>query len=63
MRKRKPNINCFEMVLQENNLIPSETIFIDDSIQHIEGAKKTGIKAYLMEQNSSIIDFVPDIIQ
>ena len=63
MRMRKPNIDCFEMVLQENNLIPSETIFIDDSIQHIEGAKKTGIKAYLMEQNSSIIDFVPDIIQ
>ena len=63
MRKRKPNIDCFEMVLQENNLIPSKTIFIDDSIQHIEGAKKTGIKAYLMEQNRSIIDFVPDIIQ
>jgi glucose-1-phosphatase len=63
MRKRKPNKDCFEMVLQESNLVPSETIFIDDSIQHIEGAKKTGIKAYLMGQNSSIIDFVPDIIQ
>ena len=63
IRKRKPNIDCFEMVLQENNLVASETIFIDDSIQHVEGSKKVGIKAYLLQQNKSIIEFVPDIIQ
>ena len=51
------------MVVESNGLATNKPLFIDDSIQHIEGAKKTGIKAYLMEQNSSIIDFVPDIIQ
>lgn len=37
---RKPNPAIFEMVLKENNLNPEETLFIDDSPQHIEGAKK-----------------------
>ncbi len=43
---RKPNAEAFELILKENQLIPQETIFIDDSIQHVEGAKKLGILAY-----------------
>lgn len=46
---RKPNAKCFEFVLEENNLLPEETVFIDDSIQHVEGAKKTGIQAYWLD--------------
>ena len=60
---RKPNISCFNKVIKENNLAPMETLFIDDSIQHINGAKKSGIKTHLMRQNSSIINQFPDIIQ
>ena len=33
--KRKPNAEIFEQVLTENNLDPAETLFIDDSPQHI----------------------------
>lgn len=43
MGKRKPNTDCFLQVINENNLVPEETLFIDDSQQHIEGAKKTGL--------------------
>jgi glucose-1-phosphatase len=46
---RKPNANCFELVLDENNLKPEETVFIDDSIQHVEGAAKTGIRAHWLD--------------
>lgn len=46
---RKPNPAIFEMVMQENNLIASETLFIDDSPQHIEGAKKAGLNTLLMD--------------
>ena len=60
---RKPNVDCFKTVLNINNLNASETIFIDDSIQHIEGALKCGIKAYLFPQNYTIQDWLPDIIQ
>ena len=41
---RKPNPAIFERILQENNLQKAETLFIDDSIQHIESAEKVGIK-------------------
>jgi putative hydrolase of the HAD superfamily len=43
---RKPDAEAFEIILHENKLNPAETLFIDDSIQHIEGAKKLGIIAY-----------------
>ena len=46
---KKPNTDCFLHVLHENELNPEETIFIDDSIQHVEGAAKTGIKAYWLK--------------
>lgn len=52
--KRKPNAEIFEQVLNENNLDPSETLFIDDSPQHIETAKKLGINTYLMTAPDNI---------
>ena len=63
MGKRKPEENCFNQVLEENGFIAENTLFIDDSIQHIEGAKKVGIKTFHLEKNKSILDLVPDIIQ
>lgn len=41
---RKPNPGIFERIVNENNLQKAETLFIDDSIQHIESAEKVGIK-------------------
>ena len=40
---RKPNATIFEFVLEQNNYIASETLFLDDSIQHIKGAQLCGI--------------------
>jgi putative hydrolase of the HAD superfamily len=53
---RKPDKQIFELVLNENNLRPSETLFIDDSIQHVEGAAKTGINAYHLQPTETIIN-------
>ncbi len=52
--KRKPDASIFEQVLTENNLNPQETLFIDDSPQHIATAKKFGINTYLMTAPDSI---------
>ncbi len=41
---RKPNPAAWELIVTENNLQPNETLFIDDSIQHIEAAKLLGIQ-------------------
>ncbi len=63
MGLRKPNSVCFEKVLKEQQFNPKETLFIDDSTQHIEGAKNCGIEAVLFPQNGIIQDWLPDIIQ
>ena len=54
---RKPDAEIFELVLSENNLDPNQTLFIDDSIQHIEGAKKLGIHTYWLDvKKESVMD-------
>lgn len=42
---RKPHPESFEFILNQNGLEAKETLFVDDSIQHIEGAQSIGIKA------------------
>lgn len=46
MGLRKPDIEIFKFVCEEQGLIPAKTLFIDDSIQHIEGARNAGLQAY-----------------
>lgn len=43
---RKPNSNIYEFVLTENKLIASETLFIDDTSENTEAAKKLGIHTW-----------------
>lgn len=43
---RKPNAEIFEFVCRKNDLNPAETLFIDDSIQHIKGARLAGLHAF-----------------
>jgi glucose-1-phosphatase len=51
---RKPMPEIFEKVLHDNNLNATETLFIDDSPQHIEGAKKLGIQTIYLEKGMTI---------
>ncbi|RNI28136.1 HAD family phosphatase [Rufibacter immobilis] len=44
VRKRKPGAEVFEHILAENRLKAEETLFIDDSIQHIVGAQQVGLQ-------------------
>ncbi|TKB97917.1 HAD family hydrolase [Pedobacter cryophilus] len=60
--KRKPNKEIFEQLLSENNLDPQETLFIDDSPQHLETATNMGIQTYLMTYPDTIQEFFKDKI-
>ena len=46
---RKPDAELFKLVLDENKLNPSETLFIDDTKQHILAAEKLGIQTYWLD--------------
>ncbi len=41
---RKPYKASFEFILQEQQLLPQETLFIDDTLVNIEGAKQAGLQ-------------------
>ncbi|MFM2049224.1 MAG: hypothetical protein RI955_1772 [Bacteroidota bacterium] len=51
IHRRKPNADAFELVLSENNLQPENTLFLDDTLQHVEGAKKCGINSILITKD------------
>lgn len=55
--ERKPNSSAFELVINEHQLNPQRTLFIDDSIQHIEGAAAIGLKTHHLV-NSDIINIL-----
>lgn len=46
MGKRKPNQDIFQQVLDENHLVPEETLFVDDTRENTDTAEQLGIKTW-----------------
>ena len=46
--QRKPDAPVFEHILDRHQLNRHETLFIDDSIQHIEGARLVGLQTLFL---------------
>ena len=49
MKMRKPDVEIYEFVLKEQNLNPSETLFIDDRQDNIESAAALGIQVWHLQ--------------
>ncbi|WP_437369042.1 HAD family hydrolase [Maribacter litoralis] len=49
MKMRKPNTDIYEFVLKENNLIPEETFFLDDTKENTDSASKLGIHCWNLQ--------------
>ena len=43
---KKPDPEIFKFVLSQHGLAPGETLFIDDTLEHIQSAKSLGINTY-----------------
>ena len=50
----KPDPAIFQRVLNENKLKSDQTLYIDDTEQHIESAQKLGIQCFLFPQNGDL---------
>lgn len=59
---RKPDAEVFEYVLQQNNLKAEKTFFIDDSIQHVEGAMNVGLQAFHLTKGLTIQNLFAEIL-
>lgn len=53
---RKPSKQVYEHVLRDNDLVPEETLFIDDALVNVEAARKTGMKGIHLKKGMSICD-------
>lgn len=49
IKQRKPHSSTFDWVLEQMNMSADEVLFIDDSPQHVAGAKTAGLSAVLYD--------------
>lgn len=57
---RKPNPDIFYHVLEKLNIQPLETLFIDDTITHINAAKEIGFLTHHLLPGETITDLFDD---
>lgn len=58
--RRKPDIETFKWLLKDAGIKAEETLFIEDSVQHIESANRVNIKTVLWDSNKPITAFFLD---
>lgn len=53
---RKPYKEAYQLILDEHGLNPAETLFIDDTLPNIEGAKAVGLQTVHLQSPRTILD-------
>jgi len=56
MGLRKPSKESYEEVLKRERLTAAETLFIDDSMQNIEGAASAGLQTYYLPSPHTVLE-------
>jgi len=49
---KKPKPEAFQKICEEQNLIPEETLFIDDTERHLLGAQQAGLQTYWLHNEN-----------
>ncbi|MEZ0182860.1 MULTISPECIES: HAD family phosphatase [Flavobacterium] len=59
IRKRKPNANSFQHLIDEHNLIPEQTLFVDDKKENTDAAATLGFHIWnLQVGQEDVIDLL-----
>ncbi len=59
MGMRKPEVEIYQYVIQEQKLVAHKTLFIDDTEKNILAAQKAGLKAQFWKQNQGLEKIYP----
>jgi len=62
VQMRKPDLEIYQKVLNDNGLIASQTLFIDDTSINFTEAEKLGIQCYLMKKEDSLISLFSQFV-
>jgi putative hydrolase of the HAD superfamily len=57
MQLRKPEEQIYRQLLDENQLPPHKTLFIDDRLENIEAAASLGMQTFHIKEGRGIVDF------
>lgn len=63
MNYRKPDIDSFLFILNENNLVPGETLFVDDTLINIRGAEAAGLQTLWLNNKNLIEEVLPAVLK
>ncbi len=55
---RKPDPVGFLTIIQENGLMPSRTLFVDDGLHHVEGARVAGLRGEHLKPPETIEELI-----
>lgn len=58
IKLRKPNKDIFDFVLKSNNINAEDTLFIDDTVEHINSASKLNMKTWWLKPNEDITTLI-----
>lgn len=56
IKLRKPDVEAFEFIIKDGGLNPAESVFIDDALVNVEGARKAGLNGIHLEPGKTILD-------
>ena len=62
LKKRKPNLDIYLKIIELENFDPKKTLFIDDNLDNIIAAKRTGLHVYHHTIGAEIIEVLSDWI-
>lgn len=57
MNQRKPDAEIYQTILDENDLVPEETLFFDDTLANLQGAAELGIQTFHVEHPDMVKTF------
>lgn len=60
---RKPDEKAFQFIVNNHNLTPKKTLFVDDSLANIEGAQKIGLKTWHLNPKTEDVTQLPSILK
>ena len=59
---RKPDVEAFKYVLEDQGLIPERTLFLDDLPQHVAAARSVGIQAIQLKSIHDLEDVLAPLL-
>jgi glucose-1-phosphatase len=60
--RRKPEVTAYEAIIEEQELDPATTLFLDDNLQNVLGARAAGLMAHHVQGDERVEEILESLI-